>query len=102
MISQHVLDVRSRGREFIDITRDVAAFVGKQNVQMGPLTLFIQHTAEGPDDMPSHVQSALTQTQLSIPIRDGKLMLGTWQAMYVYEHHLAPHTRHVVLHCTGA
>lgn len=54
-----------------------------------------RHTAEGPDDMPSHVRSALTQTSLGIPIRNGRLDLGTWQGLYLYEHRRAPHTRRI-------
>ncbi|MFG0257269.1 MAG: secondary thiamine-phosphate synthase enzyme YjbQ [Phycisphaerales bacterium JB043] len=56
------------------------------------------HTAEGPDDMPSHIKSALTHTSLSIPIQDNKLLLGTWQGIYLWEHRRAPHTRNVVVH----
>jgi secondary thiamine-phosphate synthase enzyme len=59
------------------------------------------HTAEGPDDMPSHVRAALTQTHLSIPVADGRLALGTWQGIYLYEHRHAPHRRHVMLHFLG-
>ena len=55
------------------------------------------HTAEGPDDMPSHVRAALTQTSLSIPVVDGSLALGTWQAVYLYEHRIRPYRREVVL-----
>ena len=57
-----------------------------------------RHTAEGPDDMTSHIRAALTQTQLSIPIRGGKLALGTWQGVYLFEHRERPHRRTVVLH----
>lgn len=57
-----------------------------------------RHTAEGPDDMPSHIRSVLTQTSLGIPVRGGKLMLGTWQGIYVFEHRDAPHRREVLLH----
>ena len=60
-----------------------------------------RHTVEGPDDMPSHIRAALTQTQVSIPVARGNLMLGTWQAVYVYEHRHVAHTRKVVLHFTG-
>ena len=60
-----------------------------------------RHDAEGPDDMPSHIRSMLTQTSLSIPVTDGKLALGTWQALYVFEHRDAPHTRQVLLHVIG-
>jgi secondary thiamine-phosphate synthase enzyme len=59
------------------------------------------HTAEGPDDMPSHVRAALTQTHLSIPVAGGHLALGTWQGIYLYEHRRAPHRRNVVLHYLG-
>jgi secondary thiamine-phosphate synthase enzyme len=60
-----------------------------------------EHDAEGPDDMPAHVRSALTQTQLSIPVVDAALVLGTWQGIYVYEHRHRPHRRAVVLHLIG-
>lgn len=60
-----------------------------------------RHTTEGPDDMPSHIRSALTATSLSIPLRDGELALGTWQGLYVFEHRDAPHTREVILHLIG-
>jgi secondary thiamine-phosphate synthase enzyme len=62
--------------------------------------LFI-HTAEGPDDMPAHVRTALTQTSLSIPLLEGKVALGTWQGIFLYEHRLASHTRKVLLHLIG-
>ena len=61
-----------------------------------------RHSSEGPDDMPAHIRAALTQTQLSIPIADGHLALGTWQAVYLYEHRAAPHTRRLALHLIGA
>ena len=60
-----------------------------------------RHTAEGPDDMPSHIRAALTATQLAIPVRGGRPALGTWQGVYVFEHRTKPHTRHVVLHLAG-
>jgi secondary thiamine-phosphate synthase enzyme len=60
-----------------------------------------RHTAEGPDDMPAHIRSALTATQLSIPIIDGRLALGTWQGIYVFEHRRAPHRRTVAAHFIG-
>jgi secondary thiamine-phosphate synthase enzyme len=61
-----------------------------------------EHTAEGPDDMASHVRSVLTQTSLGIPIANGKLDLGVWQGVYLYEHRHAPHTRRVSLTIVGA
>jgi secondary thiamine-phosphate synthase enzyme len=60
-----------------------------------------EHDAEGPDDMPAHVRSALTATQLSVPLLDGRLVLGTWQGIYLYEHRLRGHRREVVLHVIG-
>ena len=60
-----------------------------------------EHDDEGPDDMPAHVRSALTQTQLSIPVRGGRAQLGTWQAVYVWEHRHAPHRRELALHYLG-
>ena len=60
------------------------------------------HSAEGPDDMPAHLRAALTQTSLSIPIVQGRPVLGTWQGIYLFEHRTRPHTREVVLHVIGA
>ena len=60
-----------------------------------------RHAAEGPDDMPSHVRAALTQTQVSIPVREGRPVLGTWQGLYVYEHRHASGAREVALHYLG-
>ena len=59
------------------------------------------HVAEGPDDMPSHVKSVLTRTSEAIPVRDGRLALGTWQGLYVWEHRSARHTRELVVHVAG-
>ena len=59
------------------------------------------HTVEGPDDMPAHIRAALTQTQLSIPVLNGRPALGTWQGVYLFEHRSAPHRRRVVLHLLG-
>lgn len=60
-----------------------------------------RHDAEGPDDMPSHIRAALTASSLSIPVRDGEVVLGTWQGLYVFEHRDAPHRREVLLHIIG-
>jgi secondary thiamine-phosphate synthase enzyme len=60
-----------------------------------------RHTVEGPDDMPAHIRTALTGTQLSIPVMDGAPSLGTWQGIYVFEHRNTAHRRHVVLHLLG-
>ncbi len=59
------------------------------------------HSAEGPDDMPSHIRSALTQTQLSIPLVERELVLGTWQGIYLYEHRDVSFNRKIVLHLIG-
>ena len=60
-----------------------------------------RHTAEGPDDMPSHIRAALTASSLSIPVQGGRLALGAWQGLYVFEHRDAPHRREVLLHLIG-
>lgn len=60
------------------------------------------HDDEGPDDMPAHLRAILTGIHLSIPLIGGRLMLGTWQGIYLFEHRRAPHTRQVALHLTGA
>ncbi len=60
-----------------------------------------QHRDEGPDDMPAHVRAALTATQLSVPLQRGRLVLGTWQGVHLWEHRLGPHRREVALHLLG-
>jgi secondary thiamine-phosphate synthase enzyme len=60
-----------------------------------------RHTAEGPDDMPSHIRAALTQTSIAIPLTAGRPALGTWQGLYVFEHRDAPHRREVMVHVLG-
>ena len=60
-----------------------------------------EHDDEGPDDMPAHLKTALTPVQLSVPVMDGKLMLGTWQGIYLFEHRDQPSAREIVLHLTG-
>ena len=60
-----------------------------------------EHDDEGPDDMPAHLRSALTQTQLSIPVQNGKMVLGTWQGIYLFEHRRDPPSRQVALHLVG-
>ncbi|MCC5878064.1 MAG: YjbQ family protein [Candidatus Sumerlaeia bacterium] len=59
------------------------------------------HTMEGPDDMPSHIKAALTATSLGIPIMKGRMVLGTWQGIYLWEHRSSPHTRRVIVHVSG-
>lgn len=60
-----------------------------------------EHDDEGPDDMPAHLRTALTQVNLSIPVTEGRLALGTWQAIYLFEHRRRPHERRIVLHAVG-
>ncbi|HYZ24530.1 MAG TPA: secondary thiamine-phosphate synthase enzyme YjbQ [Rhodopila sp.] len=61
-----------------------------------------RHSSEGPDDMPAHVKSVLTQTSIAIPVQDGEPMLGTWQAIYLFEHRSARQNRSIVLHLLGS
>lgn len=133
----HHISIQAKGRRICDITPQVLEWANKSGLQIGMLTLYIQHTsaslminenydpevlidmerffarlvpdgdplfihtAEGPDDMPAHVRTALTQTSLSIPLLEGKVALGTWQGIFLYEHRLASHTRKVLLHLIG-
>jgi secondary thiamine-phosphate synthase enzyme len=122
----HRLELSTDRRGLLEITPLVSRWVGEQNVSSGLLTLFCPHTsaslvileaffetiapeapgryrhgAEGADDMPAHLRTALTQTQLAIPVADNRLALGTWQGIYLFEHRRAPHRRAVVLHLIG-
>lgn len=81
-----------------DVLVDMESFFARLVPDGDPLFI---HTAEGRDDMPAHVRSALTQTSISIPVLNGKLALGTWQGIFLYEHRLAAHNRHVLLHLIG-
>jgi secondary thiamine-phosphate synthase enzyme len=80
-----------------DVLRDLQDYFSRIVPRDAPY----RHDAEGPDDMPSHIKSALTQTSLSIPVRDGRMALGTWQGLYLFEHRDAPHSRDVLLHLIG-
>jgi secondary thiamine-phosphate synthase enzyme len=81
------------------VQRDLEAFFDKLAPDGAPL---FTHRAEGPDDMPAHVKGALTQTHLAIPVRDGKLTLGIWQGIYLFEHRQRPRPRDLILHLVGA
>jgi secondary thiamine-phosphate synthase enzyme len=81
-----------------DVLRDLASFLDRLVSRDEKL---YRHTTEGPDDMPSHIRSMLTQTALSIPLRDGRMILGTWQGLYLFEHRDAPHEREIALHLIG-
>ncbi|MBS0125324.1 secondary thiamine-phosphate synthase enzyme YjbQ [Thetidibacter halocola] len=63
-----------------------------------PAMAYLTHTCEGPDDMPAHIKAALLPVSLSIPVTDGRLALGTWQGIYLFEHRRAPHRRQVTAH----
>jgi secondary thiamine-phosphate synthase enzyme len=128
--------VRTEGRGFTDITRELQRVVADSKVTTGLLTVFVRHTsaslviqenadpavlrdlaawmarlapengpyehdAEGPDDMPAHMRSAITRTSESIPVSGGELALGTWQAVYVWEHRRAAHRRDILVHVSG-
>ncbi len=80
-----------------DVCRDLQDFFAYL-AKSGPR---FRHTAEGPDDMPSHIRSALTQSSIGIPLHRGRLALGTWQGIYVFEHRDAAHARDVVLTVIG-
>jgi secondary thiamine-phosphate synthase enzyme len=132
-----MLTVRTSGRGFIDLTREVAAFLGQAGAREGAVTVFIRHTSasltimenadpsvlqdlatalsrlapenaswvhdtEGPDDMPAHIKTMLTSASLQVPVRDGRMMLGTWQAIYLIEHRVRPHQREIALQFMGA
>jgi secondary thiamine-phosphate synthase enzyme len=81
-----------------DVLHDLAEFMKRLVSRDERL---YRHTTEGPDDMPSHIRSMLTQPSLSIPVRDGAMILGTWQGLYLFEHRDAAHSREIVLHIIG-
>ncbi len=81
-----------------DVQYDLASFFSRLVPEDAT---WYRHTIEGPDDMPAHIRSALTATSLSIPVHEGRLALGTWQGIYLFEHRESPHRRSVVLHLSG-
>ena len=82
-----------------DVQRDLDAFFKRLVPDTNdPSMSYLRHRAEGPDDMPAHIKAALTQTSLSIPVSNGRIALGTWQGIYLFEHRTQPHTRRVVAH----
>ena len=81
-----------------DVRRDLVAFFKRLVPDGDPLFI---HRSEGPDDMPAHVKAALTETALAIPVGGGRLMLGMWQGIYLFEHRTRPHCRSVVVHLIG-
>ncbi len=135
--AQTSLSIHTRGKGFVEVTDEVAAWVAEQGIAGGMLTVFIRHTSasliiqenadpsvledmeiffnrlvpegsshyrhslEGPDDMPAHIRSAVTNVHLSIPVIDGRLGLGTWQGIFLCEHRARPHDRALLLHLVG-
>lgn len=135
--SLHELVIRTRGRDFHEVTAEIAALVRKSDLRNGLVTLHLchtsaslliqenadpevrrdlerffarltpdgdplfRHTVEGKDDMPAHVRTALTTVNLSVPVSDGNLALGTWQGIYLWEHRTRPHSRRIVVHLLG-
>ena len=79
------------------VLRDLARWMER----LAPESREYEHDAEGPDDMPSHLRSAVTRTAEVLPVRDGRLALGTWQALYVWEHRTAPHRRRLLVTVWG-
>jgi secondary thiamine-phosphate synthase enzyme len=82
-----------------DVRRDLDAFFARLVPPSDdPSMSWVTHTTEGPDDMPAHIKAALTAVSLSIPVADGRPLLGTWQGIYLFEHRDRPHRREIVLH----
>lgn len=82
-----------------DVQRDLKMFFSRLvPPSSDPAMRWVAHTMEGPDDMPAHIKSALTQVSIGIPVASGRLVLGTWQGLYLFEHRDRPHRREVVLH----
>lgn len=80
------------------VRRDLERFFARLAPDGDPL---FRHTAEGPDDMPAHVRTILTQSSLTIPVAGGRCDLGTWQGVYLYEHRTSPHRRRVTVSVVG-
>jgi secondary thiamine-phosphate synthase enzyme len=136
-VHRETFEIATRGRGTHDITRDVAAIVGRSGARDGLATVFVHHTsaslivcenadptvrsdletifagvvrdgdpryvhdAEGPDDMAAHARTVLTQTSIGIPVAGGRLDLGTWQGLYLWEHRTAPHRRRISVTIVG-
>ncbi|MGZ9722472.1 secondary thiamine-phosphate synthase enzyme YjbQ [Rhizobium miluonense] len=82
-----------------DVKTDLNAFFRRLvPPSSDPSMRWIVHTTEGPDDMPAHIKAALTQVSIGIPVMAGRLVLGTWQGIYLFEHRDRPHRREIVLH----
>ncbi|WP_265517165.1 secondary thiamine-phosphate synthase enzyme YjbQ [Nitratireductor luteus] len=82
-----------------DVKRDLHVFFRRLVPPSDDASMdWVVHCTEGPDDMPAHIKAALTETSIGIPVADGRLMLGIWQGIYLFEHRDAPHRREIVLH----
>lgn len=82
-----------------DVQRDLSAFFARLVPPADdPAMAYLTHRAEGPDDMPAHIKAAVLPVSLSIPVSGGRLALGTWQGIYLFEHRTSPHRREVVMH----
>lgn len=82
-----------------DVRRDLDAFFRRLVPSADdPAMAYLVHRAEGPDDMPAHIKAAMLPVSLTVPVREGRLLLGTWQGIYLFEHRRSPHRREVVLH----
>ncbi len=79
------------------VRSDIQAYFGRLAPEDGPY----DHDSEGQDDMPAHLKTALTQVQLSIPVVNGRIVLGTWQGIYLFEHRVRPHRREIQFHLIG-
>lgn len=135
--AQDSITVETRGQGLYEVTEEIAAWVSRQGIATGMLTVFCRHTSasltiqenadpdvqrdlesffkklapedpamyrhtsEGPDDMPAHIKGALTGVSLSIPVSGGRLALGAWQGIYLFEHRRRAHSRRLVLHLVG-
>lgn len=80
------------------VLEDLETFMSRTVPDGDPM---FTHTAEGPDDMPAHVRSVLTQSDLNLPVREGRCALGTWQGVFLWEHRVAPHSRRVIVTLQG-
>ncbi|WP_174802092.1 secondary thiamine-phosphate synthase enzyme YjbQ [Martelella limonii] len=85
-----------------DVKRDLKAYFARiAPPSDDPSMHYLVHRLEGPDDMPAHIKSALTQVSVSVPVYDGRMALGTWQGLYLFEHRDRPHRREIVLHLSS-
>ncbi|MGH6967627.1 MAG: secondary thiamine-phosphate synthase enzyme YjbQ [Stellaceae bacterium] len=136
-VAQGRIEIATSGQGFYELTAQAAAWVAKQGIATGLLTLFVRHTSaslliqenaapevradladfmaglapedrsrwrhddEGADDMPAHARAALLPVQLSVPVGQGRMLLGTWQGIYLVEHRRRAHRREIVLHLVG-